>query len=192
MDWGALGRVISSISGWVTAAITGAGAFVLLVDEVQGVSLIPLRAEYGSWILLVTIVASFLTVAKFCQFIQRSIAEWLLARRKAVRELADLEKREAAIAAHRRSVLAHLDTLSPNERRALSIMVSTNRRTASAPVMHSVASMLKSKGLLEIPEGVYTAFSFPFTIPGFVWEELQQRKAEFNSPTHGDPFTAEY
>lgn len=73
----------------------------------------------------------------------------------------------------RRSALAALDSLSPEERLLLIYCLARNQQTLTLKVGHRAASALVSKGLLAMAGGIGDTLAWPHTIPNFVWRHIR-------------------
>lgn len=76
-----------------------------------------------------------------------------------------------------REALDSLTTLSRNERLVIMYALYRGQQTVFTKFADQAAQALCSKGLL-IPAPQGDAFNFPFTIPNFVWRQLQKHKSE--------------
>jgi hypothetical protein len=82
----------------------------------------------------------------------------------------------------RREALAHLDTLSHEEKNILLGCVSRGERTFTVSIIKpdilAAAHALHSKGLVEssLETGFISGLASPYTIPTFVWDALQRRR----------------
>jgi hypothetical protein len=167
--------VFNALSGWTLLAIALAGAAILCAPiRVGEVDLVQIRRDWGGWILAATILFGLLVLAKLGQRAGVSIARvWQRGAVRRARKEAEAE------------TLAHLDTLSQEEWEILSECVSRGQRTyitsPMAPGVFGAVCALASKGLVEsnLGPGVYAATALPYTIPPFVWDELQRRRENF-------------
>lgn len=163
-----------ALSGWVLFAIALAGAAILSAPiRVGEVDLVQIRHDWGGWILAATILCGLLVLAKLAQRATISIKH---ARQRRTERRAR-EKAEA-------QVLAHLDTLLPVEKEVLRRCISEGARTIIVSFMAPAATVgvraLASKGLIEgATEVNMNANALPYTIPAFVWNELQRRRDSF-------------
>jgi hypothetical protein len=73
---------------------------------------------------------------------------------------------------------AKIDDLSDEERILLAYCIARKKQTIHLTVNHSVATSLRAKGFLNYIDGIFNSHSTPFTIPSFVWKELQNHKNE--------------
>ena len=118
-----------------------------------------------------------------------NVLQWLIdeSAKKKERRSQEEERRgeelqnDEAQANFRRQVLGYLNTLSNSEREILSYLVQKNQQSFSGDLAGEWIGPLKQKRLVEASSGVHTQREWPFTIPNFVWEELQKREGEFNT-----------
>lgn len=75
-------------------------------------------------------------------------------------------------------VLRHLSTLDASERAALSYCVSHNQKSFQAKITTPWAISLVEKGL-AVKAGYGSILEYPHTIRDFVWDELLNRREEF-------------
>lgn len=116
-----------------------------------------------------------------------NLSRYGLMRIGAARERQQLAKEQIAQAAAERQrkieyetdVLRYLDTLNRKKRKTLAYLTTHNEQSFNARIGGSSVSTLVQKGLLVPGKGVASAVEWPYTVPDFVWEELQRRKAEF-------------
>ena len=79
----------------------------------------------------------------------------------------------------RKNVLSHLDSLSKPETELLAYCLIQNQKSCTAVLERTVT--LKDKGLIRYITGTHDLLKWPFTIPDFVWRELQKRRDEFDT-----------
>lgn len=165
----------NGISGWVWPLLAAAGTIVLCAPIPD---LAEFRRDQVYWILPTTIVFGALAFVKPAEWVQASVARaWQRRAKRRAREKAEAK------------TLAHMDTLSSEEKVILSKCVSRGQRTyvistimmAYSPgeIMaqrksFGAATALVSKGILVLPSR--TGSELPYTIPVFVWDELQRRE----------------
>ncbi len=181
--------VLEALSGWVSLALTIALGFVLFAPAPPGIDLEPIRRDWGGWIFFGQVVFGFLTLARFAQWSAATVRSALQRQREGVkeeqrqrqaheREEAELKRAQEERAQYESDVLAHLDTLSSEERDALNYLVQHNQRTAVGSMYVGALHTLHTKGLLEVPSGILTPLQAPHTVPDFVWDTLFERKDE--------------
>ncbi len=163
--------VLEALSGWVLLALTIALGIVLFAPTPPGIDLEPIRREWGGWIFIAQVVFGFLTLARFAQWAAATVRSAVQRHRKGVEEEARRNKYESR-------VLAHLDTLSSEERDALKYLVQHNQRTAVGALPFGVLHTLRTKELLEVQPGILTPLKTPHTVPDFVWDALFERRDE--------------
>ena len=84
-------------------------------------------------------------------------------------------------AAFQACVIKGLDSLDEDEKAIITFLVTDNRKSFSTTVTHGPTGQLVQKGLLLPANGVHSGVAWPHTVPEFVWDELQKRKAEFTT-----------
>lgn len=82
---------------------------------------------------------------------------------------------QVALSKSKDDILASSDTLSRGELLLLAFALADNQQTLLLNYSDPFALALCNKGLLEMASSGHS-WSFPFTIPNFVWEHLQQHK----------------
>ena len=181
--------ILDALSGWVLLALTIALGVVLFAPTPPGIDLEPIRRDWGGWIFFGQVVFGFLTLARFLQWAAATVRSALQRQRERVEEeerQRQAHKREEAEVAREKEertqyesrVLAHLDTLSNEERDALKYLVEHNQRTAVGVLHFGALHTLHTKGLLEVPAGILTPMEAPHTVPDFVWNALLVRRDE--------------
>ena len=181
--------VLEALSGWVLLALTIALGFVLFAPTPPGIDLEPIRRDWGGWIFFGQVVFGFLTLARFAQWCAATVRSALQRQREGVeeeerqwqaheREEAELKRTQEERVQYESRVLAHLDTLSSEERDALKYLVEHNQRTAVGILHFGVLHTLRTKGLLEVQPGILTPLKTPHTVPDFVWDALFERRDE--------------
>jgi hypothetical protein len=161
---------LDAISGYTYAALAVAAGLILLAPVWQfGTELAPIRKEWGGWLFAAMIVFVLLAIAKAIRAIHPMIGNAFRAytgRRKRRRQQAE--------------ILAHLDTLSEEERNYVAHFVANNERSTVGNYLNGTLTMLVSKGLFQmVPNPIFTPARVPYIIPDFVWKELQKRKTQF-------------
>ncbi len=160
---------IDAISGYTYAALAVAGGVIIfLPSPIFGVDLGPLRKVWGAWIGAGTIAFAVLMIAKMARTFHTWVVSALIVRN--ARRAQGM--REA-------DVLAHLATLSNEERKLLARCLADNRRSVMGNHLNASLVQLASKGLFEIPTQISTPMQMTYVIPDFVWVALQERKADF-------------
>jgi len=181
--------ILNALSGWVLLALTIALGVVLFAPTPPGIDLEPIRRDWGGWIFFGQVVFGFLTLARFAQWAAATVRSALQRQRERVeeeerqrqahkREEAELARAQEERAQYKSDALAHLDTLSSEERDALKYLVQHNQRTAVGSMYFGVLHTLHTKGLLEVASGILTPLRAPHTVPNFVWDALLERKDE--------------
>jgi hypothetical protein len=176
---------VDTISGWIFGCLAAALAFLLWGPDIGGYGAGDLRSKYGSWIFALVVIFGALSAAQTLRAFHGSVTGWL-ARRRTRRDQSEAHaEAERAEAHRRRDVLKHLDTLSPDEAKALAWFLANNQRTTTGALTEKILGLLRAKGLMEAHAGSYSRLEIPHTIPEFVWEELQQRREQFLEPRQG-------
>lgn len=181
--------ILDALSGWVLLALTIALGVVLFAPTPPGIDLEPIRRDWGGWIFFGQVVFGFLTLARFVQWAAATVRSARQRQRERVEEeerQRQAHKREEAEVAREKEertqyesrVLAHLDTLSSEERDALKYLVENNQRTAVGVLVFGVLHTLRTKGLLEVQTDILTPMKAPHTVPEFVWNALLVRRDE--------------
>ncbi len=181
--------ILDALSGWVLLALTIALGVVLFAPTPPGIDLEPIRRDWGGWIFFGQLVLGFLTLARFAQWAAATVRSILQRQRERAeqeerqrqaheREQTELAREQEKRAQYESRVLAHLDTLSSEERDALKYLVEHNQRTAVGALHFGVLHTLDTKGLLEVQPGILTPLEVPHTVPDFVWDALLKRKDE--------------
>lgn len=181
--------ILDALSGWVLLALTIALGIVLFAPTPLGIDLQPIRRDWGGWIFVGLVVFGFLTLARFAQWAAATVRSALQRQRERVeeeerrrqaheREQAEVAREQEERAQYKSRVLAHLDTLSSEERDALKYLVEHNQRTDVGPLHFGVLHTLHTKGLLEVQAGILTPMRAPHTVPDFVWNALLVRRDE--------------
>lgn len=88
----------------------------------------------------------------------------------------------------RKAVVSSLSTLSQEELELLAYFVYRGAPTQSLILGLPPARSLEEKGLLGAVSGTGNMFGWPYTIPDYVWRDLQARRAEL-FPTLDSPET---
>ncbi len=172
---------LEALSGWLLLALTAALAIVLFAPAPPGIDLEPIRRDWGGWIFTGQVIFGLLALARFAQWATGTVQSALQRRRARESEEAELERAQEERARYERDVLAHLDTLSSEERDALRYLVEKNQRTAVGVLHFGVLHTLHTKGLLEVKAGILTPLEAPHTVPNFVWNALIERRDELFS-----------
>lgn len=170
-------------------ALTIALGVVLFAPTPPGIDLEPIRRDWGGWIFFGQVVLGFLTLARFAQWAAATIRSALQRQRERAdkeerrrqaheREEAELTGAQAKRTQYESGVLAHLETLSSEERDALKYLIQHSQRTAVGSMYFGALHTLHTKGLLEVASGILTPLEAPHTVPAFVWEALLERKDE--------------
>jgi hypothetical protein len=164
----------NAVPGWTLFALALALATMLYAPIPGEVDLTQIRRDWGGWILAATILLAALAFARLVQRVEVWITRaWQRRAEQRARKVCEAE------------TLAHLETLSQDEWEILSECVSRNQRTyATSPMTprpFGAVRALAFKGLVEpdLEPGLFTAAALPYTIPIFVWEELQRRRESF-------------
>jgi Super-infection exclusion protein B len=119
-----------------------------------------LRVEYRPWIGVVTIASLILWAVHY----MARIPDWMQKRRR--------------VAQQKRSALKNIETLAREERLLLAFFLYHGAPTRYIPVNYAPARSLCSKGLLRTVGGTGHMFSWPYTIPDFVWTHLNDLQSE--------------
>jgi hypothetical protein len=164
---------LDAINGYTyTALAIAAGLILFLPSPLLGIDLSPIRRDWGAWIVAGVILFALLAVAKCARAVHPMIGNALLAR--SARRARNMRQAD---------VLKHLDTLSIDERNILAYRLAKNERSMVSSYLNGPLTMLVAKGLFQMtPTPIFTATKMPYTIPDFVWTELQKRKEEFPLP----------
>lgn len=152
------------------AAVLVAGLVLLGLpsDWISALGLAAWWGEYRPWTVAMTILAGALVLVRI------GSAIWGAVGRSVQR------RRAASVAARQKiAILESLDTLSDEETQILMYMLYRHQTTVAAPLVNQFTHSLTSKGLLRRGSGSGNMMSWPFTIPPFVWEELQRRREKF-------------
>lgn len=146
--------------------IAALGALMLLMSQswAEAFGVEKFREDYRGGIGIVTLTAGVFWVVQLFAVYER----WSRERRR------------------RRSVLAMLDSLSPEEMLLLAYCVIRNCRTITLDVTDRVACALASKGLLYRPAGTYSPLSYPFAVPDFLWAHLLMNPVKVLGSTPAD------
>jgi hypothetical protein len=132
---------LDAISGYTYTALAFAGGLILfLPSPMFGIDLSPIRAQWSAWIGVGVIVFAALAIGKLVRTIHGTVASaW------AIHKMQRGQKKRKA------EVLAHLDTLSEDEKRLLSNCLADNRRSVIGNYLDAPLVRLPSKGIFEIP-----------------------------------------
>ena len=167
--------------GSTAAAVTVASVAVLVLAEAGALRL----GSLPDWARVALAIAAIFSFAILCA----KVWDWYRDRqserqrvgRSEAERLEEAQRAEEARMQAEREVLGYLDTLSPREREILSYLVQMNQQSFTCNMAGERIAPLKQKGLVQMASGVHTQMNWPFTVPNFVWAELQRRKAEFNT-----------
>lgn len=170
-----------------TAAAVAVACIMILVMADAGWFFLDTLPE---WAKAVVAVVAFLAIA----LTGGNVLQWFIDESSKTRERRDKGKEEQAKQRKRKeererlrqTILGYLDTLSDSERDILSYHVQKNQQSFTTDMTGERIGTLKQKGLVEMASGIHREMSWPFTIPNFVWEELQRRKDEFNTAKLND------
>ncbi len=175
------------IRGSTAAAVASASILVFVMSELGWFYLDILPTWMKALIAIVAVLALALVGGNVVQWLIDESAKKKERRRKEEERREEQRQKDEAQANFRRQVLGYLNTLSDSEREILSYLVQKNQQSFSGDMAGERIGPLKQKGLVEMASGVHTQMEWPFTIPNFVWEELQKRKGEFNKADWDGP-----
>lgn len=175
------------IRGSTAAAVAAASILVFVMAEAGWFHLDTLPAWLKAIIAAVAVLALALVGGNVAQWFIDESSKKKERRREEEEHRAEQHKKEEAQAQYRRQALGYLDTLSGLEREIFSYLVQKTQQSFTTDMSGTRIGTLLQKGLVEMGSGVHGALDWPFTIPNFVWEELQRRKDEFNTANLNDP-----
>jgi hypothetical protein len=163
-----------------TAAAVAVACIMILVMAFAGWFFLD---TLPAWVKAVVAAVAFLAIA----LTGGNVLQWFIdesskkreRRRQEEEQRAEERKREDTQERHRQKVLGYLDTLSDREYEILSYLVQKNQQSFTAEMGGTRIATLQQKGLIEMATGIYSSIDWPYTIPNFVWEELQRCKDAF-------------
>lgn len=175
------------IRGSTAAAVASASILVFVMSELGWFYLDILPTWMKALFAIVAILALALVGGNVVQWLIDEAAKKKERSRKEEERRNEQRQKDEAQANYRQNVLGYLNTLSDREREILSYLVQKNQQSFSADMAGERIGPLKQKGLVDMSSGVHTQMEWPFTIPNFVWEELQNLKEEFNTADLNEP-----
>ncbi|MGB8313658.1 MAG: super-infection exclusion protein B [Aestuariivirga sp.] len=161
---------ILELRGEILAGIFAACIFILLFANGDYQYARDLSKEALVWIFLLAVLTFFLILARMGKAIFDLVGAW---RKKRIEHSKAIE--------FQIGVLKYLDTLSQGERAVLSYLVQKNQQSFNGDMTARNVVTLQQKNLIAIGSGMMVQDDAPYIIPPFVWNELQARKAEFNT-----------
>jgi|GEM_PF-5507314 len=172
---------VLDIKGTIAAAVTAACVVILLLAEYDLLYLGGLPIGVRAFFVIFGIIAFFILLGRLWEAFSASQKE-SKAKKAEERSLQrQREEDEADVEEQRITTLSFLDTLSEVETEILSYLVQKNQQSFQGEASGGHAAPLKQKGLIKIGSGIQRQNDCSFTIPPYVWEELQNRKDEFNT-----------
>ncbi|MFQ5752314.1 MAG: super-infection exclusion protein B [bacterium] len=77
------------------------------------------------------------------------------------------------------NILKNINNLTEKEHRILAYCLTRNERTINLDIINPEGLSLCNKGLLAKAQGVGDMLEWPYTMPSFVWDHLQDIREEF-------------
>jgi hypothetical protein len=155
----------------LAVAVALAGAFLLWRNYTEPAILNGIEGAYTATWVCTAVGTAFAAMSLGFQAIG-----WI--KRKGA-EIWTAQKAKERQQGHERTVLALLDTLSPEEEQTLAWLLQNNRKSLIGERGTRVLHSLQVKGLLLPATGEGEVFNWPFLPPEFVWLELQRQRERF-------------
>lgn len=141
-------------------SVFGAGVLLMPAAFAEQFGIEVFRTAYRQWLGVATLAAFVLWLTHMIL----AAAGWI--------------SRKQSARGRRKATLAQLSNLSSEERLLLAYFVHCGAPTHNLVLNYAPARALECKGLLYGAPGRGNMFDWPYTIPAFVWEEVQVRREE--------------
>lgn len=171
---------VLDVKGSTALAVAVSSATIIVFAEKEILYLGEIPNYLRAVIVIVGILASLIFLAKVWDYFFAQKNEEKLAKRKKIEQEEELERKKIERQDFEARVLTYLDTLSYDEKEILSYLILSNQQSFTADMASSKLATLKQKHLVAMGSGVHSQLDWPYTIPDFVWAELQRRKDDFS------------
>lgn len=168
---------VLDMKGEIATALCLASIVVIVCADRDWLYISQLPKTALALVAILGIVSGLIAVARLGKIVSDKVQTWRRAK-----------KEQAAIDASAKETLVFLNTLTDGERNVLSYLVQKNQQSFTGTMMGRNIVTLRQKRLIVMGTGIVAQDDVPYTIPPYVWAELQVRKEEFNTADLAGPY----